>query len=175
MTPELLQKFNLLEEIRHRINFQVAQMNDAQFNHQIREGKWSAGQIIFHLVQVETFSINYVNKKLMYREDLKNTGLGASFRFFLLKFFLFLPVKYKAPSTVASVPDKISKDDLLLQWENIRKELAKLLDDFPPELMEKNIFKHLRAGRLNISQMMDFIHDHLNHHQPQIDVAVENT
>lgn len=168
MSPELYNKFKELEDVRRHIKFHVSSWDEERFNRKPAKGKWSAGQVIFHLMQVEQFSINYVNKKLSYPEKLKNTGLVASFRFYLLKFFLRLPVKYKAPSRVATVPDNLSKEELLKQWDDVRKEMTKFLNSFPEELHNKNIFKHLVAGRLNVSQMLEFIHDHINHHLPQI-------
>lgn len=168
MTPDLHKKFSTLEDARLRINFHISSWEDEQFNFKPAEGKWSPGQVIFHLVQVEQFSVSYVKKKLSRPETLKKTGIGASIRFFLLKFFLSLPVKYKAPAPVSTVPDNLNKEQLMMQWEDTRKEMASLLDSFPEELLEKNIFKHLVAGRLTIAQMLDFIHDHIDHHLPQI-------
>ncbi len=175
MKPAFSSKFNSLEEIRHRINFLVSGWDEIQFNQSPKQGKWSPAQVIFHLIQVEEFSVNYVNKKIKFPETLKTGGTSAFFRFYLLKFFLLLPLKYKAPAPVSAVPDKLSKNELLMKWENVRKELAKLLDNFPEDLLEKNIFKHLVAGRLNVYQMLDFIKDHLNHHLPQIDPTLSSS
>lgn len=168
MTSGLHKKFNAIEDTRLRISFHVSSWEDEQFNLKPSGDKWSPGQVIFHLVQVEQFSVSYVKKKLSYPGTLKKTGAGTSFRFFLLKFFLNLPVKYKAPAPVSIVPEILSREELLKQWEDTRKEMGKLLDNFPAELLDKNIFKHLVAGRLTISQMLDFINDHINHHLPQI-------
>lgn len=168
MTPGLHKKFNAIEDTRLRLNLHVSSWEDYRFNLKPAADKWSPGQVIFHLVQVEQFSVSYVKKKLSYPGTLKKTGAGSAFRFFLLKFFLNLPVKYKAPARVAEVPEVLYKDELLKQWEETRKEMAKLLDSFPEELLDKNIFRHLVAGRLSISQMLDFINDHINHHLPQI-------
>lgn len=168
MTPEHHEKFSSLENIRLRILYHVTPWDDMQFNAKPSDGKWSVGQVIFHLVQVEQFSVSYVNKKIKYPEALKTTGFGTSLRYSLLKFFLHLPVKYKAPVQVAKVPENLNKEELLKQWEDTRKEMALLLDRLPVEMHDKNIFKHLIAGRMNIAQMLDFIHHHINHHLPQI-------
>lgn len=168
MISELHKKFNAIEDARHRINFHVSSWTEEEFNLKPAELKWSPAQVIFHLIQIEQFCLSYVKKKLGSPEKLKNTGIGASLRLYFLKFFLRIPLKYKAPALVASVPEMLNKQELLKQWEDVRKELAKLLDNFPGELLEKNIFKHLVVGRLTISQMLEFINDHHKHHLPQI-------
>lgn len=168
MTPELNKKFNAIEDIRHRINFHFASWSDEQFNRKPAAGGWSQAQVISHLVQSESLSVKYVKKKLSYPDTLKKGPLAAWFRYSLLKIALRLPIRYKAPGMVSGSDEILSKNDLLKQWEDVRKEMAGLLDNFPEELLGTNVFKHLVAGRLKITQMLDFIFEHLTHHERQI-------
>ena len=49
------------------------------------------------------------------------------------------------------------------------RQLERLLNEFPSRQLSHAIFPHPRSGRINIYQVMDFLLDHLLHHQQQMD------
>ncbi len=136
-------------------------------------GKWSAHQVVHHLLFIEGNIIQYVQKKMHAEELLPKVGLFTRIRARVVRLLLRLPgLKYKAPRGVATLTDAGNLPALpaLRQtWEASRRQLERLLNEFPGRQLNRAIFPHPRSGRITIYQVMDFLLDHLLHHQQQMD------
>ena len=135
-------------------------------------GQWSAVQVVHHLLYIETNIVNYIQKKLQADEALPNVGLFTRLRASFVRLFLRLPgLKVKAPRGVATLTDAGNLPPLVelhATWEALRRQMERLLNEFPGRHMSRAIFPHPRSGRINIYQVMDFLHDHVLHHQQQM-------
>ena len=135
-------------------------------------GHWSAAQVVHHLLYIEGNIIQYVQKKVQSDENLPKVGLYTRFRARLVRLFLRLPgFKVKAPKGVATLTDAgnlPSLPELRRTWEASRRQLERLLNEFPGRLLNRAIFPHPRSGRITIYQVMEFLLDHLLHHQQQV-------
>ncbi|WP_133273248.1 DinB family protein [Hymenobacter radiodurans] len=134
-------------------------------------GQWSAVQVVHHLLVAETGINQYIDKKLAQTEDLEEAGVGAFFRASLLRLLLRLPfLRFKSPSRLkALTPDEVPTLSVLqAEWETVRRHLERTLNEFPSKLLNRAIFKHPRSGMLTIYQTLDFMVDHVLHHQRQI-------
>lgn len=136
-------------------------------------GHWSATQVVHHLLFIETNIIQYVQKKVHADEQLPKVGLLTRLRARMVRLFLRLPgLRVKAPRGVATLTDTgniPALPALRLEWEGLRRQLERLLNEFPGRLLGRAIFPHPRSGRINIYQVMEFLLDHLLHHQQQLD------
>ena len=136
-------------------------------------GSWSAAQVVHHLQFIEGNILTYIRKKLLAPENLPNVGLFTRLRALAVRALLRLPgFKYKAPRGVANLTDANNLPplaELQATWASQRRELEQLLNEFPGPLLGRAIFPHPRSGRITIGQVMDFLHDHVLHHQQQID------
>ena len=136
-------------------------------------GQWSATQVVHHLVLAETSINAYLQKQLASSENLLRGGLRAQIRSFILRLALRLPgLKFKAPPRAGIEPasaDKLpSLPELRQQWQQARRQLEQLLNEFPGRQLHHAIFKHPRSGMLTIGQTLDFMLDHVLHHQQQL-------
>lgn len=136
---------------------------------------WSVLQIMQHLMIAEAKSIGYVKKKSSYPEGLKKAGSASWFRKVVLKMFLGLPFKFKAPPVVNEdhFRENVSLEQLAQEWRASRGELAHLLENLKPEWADKEIFKHALAGKMTIEGMLIFFADHFHRHRKQIDRTLE--
>ncbi|UOQ99763.1 DinB family protein [Hymenobacter sp. 5317J-9] len=136
-------------------------------------GQWSATQVVHHLLFIESNILQYVQKKVHAEESLPKVGLLTRLRARVVRLLLRLPgFKYKAPRGVATLTDAGNLPDLSelrLTWESTRRQLERLLNEFPGRLMNRAIFPHPRSGRITIGQVMEFLLDHLLHHQQQME------
>jgi uncharacterized damage-inducible protein DinB len=136
-------------------------------------GKWSANQVVHHLLFIEGNIIQYVQKKMQSEELLPKVGLFTRIRARVVRLLLRLPgFKYKAPRGVATLTDQGDippLPELRRTWEASRRQLERLLNEFPGRQLNRAIFPHPRSGRITIYQVMDFLLDHLLHHQQQLD------
>ena len=135
-------------------------------------GQWSASQVVHHLLYVEGNIIKYVQQKLHAEESLPKVGLFTRLRARFVRLVLRLPgLKVKAPRGVATLTDAGNLPpltELRATWEGLRRQLERLLNEFPGRQLNRAIFPHPRSGRLNIFQVMEFLLDHLLHHQQQL-------
>lgn len=168
MNPKLEVKYLYLEKSRNKLFKDLQDIDDTVLNTPPAEGKWSIGQIMAHLLQVEQATIAYVQRKIEQQESLHTSSLKNSINALLLKMALNSGMKFKAPAVVANVPEEVSLEQLHLQWDNTRYQLEDLLTEMPPALLDKCLFRHPYAGMMSIGQTLTFIQDHFNHHLQQI-------
>jgi hypothetical protein len=135
-------------------------------------GQWSATQVVHHLLFIEGNIIQYIQKKVQADERLPKVGLYTRLRAQVVRLLLRLPgVKFKAPRGVATLTDAgnlPTLPELRRTWETSRRQLERLLNEFPSQLLNRAIFPHPRSGRITIYQVMEFLLDHLLHHQQQL-------
>lgn len=135
-------------------------------------GEWSAAQVVQHLLLAETGIMAYLQKKLASQEQLRRGSAGAQLRSWLLRIALRLPgLKFKVPPRAGIEPPATNVPplpELRRQWEQVRRQLEQLLNEFPGPQLHHAIFKHPRSGMLTIGQTLDFMLDHVLHHQQQL-------
>lgn len=136
-------------------------------------GKWSAVQVVHHLLFIEGNIVRYVQQKVQADEALPNVGLFTRLRARFVRLLLRLPgFKVKAPRGVATLTDAgnlPSLPELRATWEASRRQLERLLNEFPSRQLNRAVFPHPRSGKINIYQVMEFLLDHLLHHQQQME------
>ncbi|GAB3225232.1 hypothetical protein GCM10027346_06270 [Hymenobacter seoulensis] len=171
--------------MNHRLHLRFEQLESAT-NHLLQSvealgskasqspgpGQWSAVQVVQHLVVSETGIGQYLEKKLLQAEGLAKSGVGAFLKSRLLRLMLRLPfTRFKAPAYLAKLtPEQVPPlPELRAEWEAVRRRLERLLNEFPGPLLNRAIFKHPRSGMLTIHQTLDFMLDHVLHHQKQVE------
>lgn len=138
-------------------------------------GKWSVHQILAHVIAAEKLSIMYLQKKILGIKEVENTGLWEDIKMILLQVSQRLPFKFRAPrSLVEQTPAYTSFDELVADWDKTRAELNVLLEKFDDTQIRKRIYKHIRAGRLNIQHALIFFREHIIHHTPQINRLIKS-
>ncbi len=148
----------------------LKKFSDKDLNWQPRPGKWSVLQVMQHLMLAEMFSHQYVEKKLSFDPKLKKAGLPSALRLLLLRFYLGLPVRFKAPKGVSTVhlQEKAAFWDLVKQWNHQRDSLRSYLAGLPDDKFDKSIYKHPIVGRLSLQGMLTFHRVHFRRHRKQI-------
>jgi uncharacterized damage-inducible protein DinB len=171
MNHRLHLRFEQLEQATTRMLNSVAELGEKAY---LSPGdkQWSAAQVVQHLVLSETGIGQYLEKKLLQEEGHQRAGIGTFLKSKLLRVALRLPfTRFKAPAFLASQMPTTAPplSDLRAEWEAVRRRLERLLNEFPGKLVNHAIFKHPRSGMLTINQTLDFMLDHILHHQQQIE------
>jgi uncharacterized damage-inducible protein DinB len=135
-------------------------------------GKWSANQVVHHLLFIEGNIVQYIQKKMQADELLPKVGLLTRIRVGFVRLLLRLPgLRFKAPRGVATLTDGNelpTLPELRQNWEASRRQLERLLNEFPSRQLDRAVFPHPRSGRITIYQVMEHLVDHLLHHQQQM-------
>lgn len=161
--------FNNLSDSKNYLINATLTLTEEEFNLSLSEGKWSIGQILYHIILVERITVISLQKNIKNLSTLEESSTKNVLSSQLLKRALRSDRKFKAPDIAAKVPDKTSLNELTPKWEKIRNDFTALLEIFPQEEENKLVYDHPYAGKLNIIQTLDFLVEHLQHHQRQID------
>jgi len=170
MHSNLQEVFDILETQRKKALESVQHLSEVQLNTPPAEGKWSIAQILSHIITAERLSALYVRKKMQGAADARDSGLWEEIKFFVLKVSQRFPgLKFTAPKLV--VDHTVLYPDLMTitrEWESVRKDLHSILEKIPDRFVRRRIFRHARAGYLNVRQGLLFLREHIVHHSPQI-------
>lgn len=163
---------HLFEEIeiqRKSLQSNLSSVPVEQLAH-TENGKWSIVQILNHLVSAERLSVNYLQKKIQGIHEASDSGLKEELKMLALVISQRIPgLKFKAPRAVIEItPSTTDLTAISKQWEEVRADLKSLLEKIPAGQEKRLIYKHVRAGRLNIIHALKFFREHIIHHTPQI-------
>lgn len=171
MNHRLHVRLEQLEQATNRLLQSVEALGD-KAHQSPAAGQWSAAQVVHHLLVSETGIGDYIDKKVEQAEGLEKAGLVHTAKSLLLRALLRLPfLKFKAPSRLkALTPTEVPPlPELREQWASVRRRLEQTLNEYPSKLLNRAIFKHPRSGMLTIYQTLDFMVDHVLHHQRQVE------
>lgn len=149
---------------------ELAASNDAILNMAAIDGGWSAIQTVHHLILVEEYALQYVEKKLSFNPTLPKTDFNTRLRSASLWFYLNLPFKFKAPTAVAeeNLPGFTTFALSRERWLDIRQKWTVFLEQLPEELLDKAVYRHPFVGRLDWPGMLRFFRYHFERHRKQI-------
>jgi hypothetical protein len=144
-----------------------SQLSESDRQFVIEKGSWSVNDVFYHLMAIEEMLLRQVRNRLI-SPNIKKAGWSHRKNAALLFIALWLPKKYKAPSTV-SVQDNQRTFDLE-NWKLTRLEFQELILNFPKEHKASLVFKHPLAGPLLMHHGIKFLTYHMKHHFRQLRV-----
>jgi hypothetical protein len=173
---KLQYQFDQLEKETQSLLGMIKTVSNDKLNASPSKQRWSISQISAHLITAENASLNYMKKKNLGVEKLRNSSWLESVKIVLLKFSQRLPFKYKAPKYVAeNTPQLITYQEIEKAWTDVRDELRKFLESIEEKNIRKKIYKHPVAGYLDATQALIFFREHIYHHAPQVRRLLTNT
>ena len=170
----ILQKNNAYTQSVATILGEMQQHSEIVLNSRPADGGWSAMQTMHHLILSEERSLAYVHKKLSFDPAFDTVSLGARWRSFLLWFSLSSPFKFKAPAAISNenLPNHATLADTRERWLKARAEWAEFFEKMPDTLLDKEVYKHPRAGKLSWGGMLWFFDTHFKRHRAQMRRAI---
>ncbi len=160
--------FDRLEAQRGRIIDEYGHLTTDQLRYKPAPDQWNLLQVLRHLVTAEQQSLIYIQRKMKIHENIPKAGLESYVRHLLLKIALYLPIKFKAPKIAAVHEEYPDFETMISEWEATRSELQILLEKSDSKILAKELYKHPRAGLMNMKQALEFFESHIKHHQKQI-------
>ena len=135
---------------------------------------WSVLHVIKHLITSEKLSLMYLKKKWAYAPSLKSAGIITNIRFMGLQLANWSPFKLKAPEPVRINKVDESLSEIMIEWDTIRDEMNKFLNELPEEVYSKEFYKHPAVGKLRVRHMLTFFRDHIARHTKQIERLIRS-
>jgi uncharacterized damage-inducible protein DinB len=157
-----LQRQKTLDSVRH--------LTEGQLNKTAGPDKWSAAQILSHIIAGERMSVLYIKKKIQGITQATDTGIWEEVKINLLKLSQRLPgLKFRAPRSVIEHTTLYTDlPTIIKEWDQVRDEFRQLLETIPDQYINRRIYRHVRAGYLNVRHALLFFREHIIHHTPQI-------
>lgn len=168
MKEQIADLFEDLEKKKGQIINTFDSMSEEQRRFKVNSDDWNSLQIVLHVVKAEQLSVGLMLRNFRRKNELQKAGLGSKFRMFLLRMGLTLPLRFKAPKMVDVTGHTPEYEQLKNDWDKVRLNLKKLLDDCDEVTARKELYTHPRAGKLNAKQALQFLNLHLSHHQKQL-------
>lgn len=173
MREQEAQLFEKLESQRKTLLAEMAQYSPEQLTKTPAPGKWSANQVILHLIVSEKLSHQYCAKKLSFNPELEDAGPETEARMQSLETYLGSPQAFPAPPNVGDIPEAPDLTSLDQEWIQQRQALKTFLEAQPDHILQKEIYKHPLSGRITLFQMLRFFELHTDRHRAQIFRAIE--
>jgi len=141
-----------------------------QFNQPPAPGKWSAAEVLSHVITAERMSFAYLQKKILAIDQVPRSGLWEEIKILVFAVSQRIPgIKYKAPKKVVESTKALrSFVEVETEWSQLRHDLRTLLERIPDHQVDRMIYKHVVAGYLNPRHALIFFREHLIHHLPQL-------
>lgn len=168
MNKKLKSAFQELENARLQMQHVAEGCDERQQYYKPSDHEWSIVQVMTHLMNAEQAILTYIRGKISNPVQLKKAGFQSGLRSLLVSLALKYVKKLKAPAIVANPTDTLNFGQVKQAWSEGRDQLRKLLEEMPDELIDKEIFRHPRAGMMNIYQTLIFMREHVQHHMAQI-------
>jgi uncharacterized damage-inducible protein DinB len=167
MHRKLANRFQDLEQARHRLLSLTEGYTRQQVTFTPGDGQWSMAQVMQHLVMTETQILHYVQRRLE-KGSLSEADYKSWLRYMLVKLALRYRKKIKAPKQVAAPPSDLDPAKVKEAWSQLRQQWATTLNTIPDDLLSKNMFRHPMAGDMSIGHTLGFMAEHVRHHMAQI-------
>jgi hypothetical protein len=174
MRPVYGTRLERLEASRVRALSLLADHDAAALNRAPAPGRWSALQVLHHVVESEAATLGYVRKKMQAGASLPPAGLASRLRRAAVQVGLALPLRFRAPAVAAAVPESVEPDLLRARWDEVRAGWRDLLGAFPSHLDGRLVFRHPFAGRMGLADTLAVLQAHLDHHVPQVERALRD-
>ena len=172
MKHSLLSKMDVLDQDLNRLLETLREYTDEELNRSPGPGRWSALQVLQHLMLVENLSLKSVERRLGRRQadEINGTNLLTGGRRIVLGWILSLPFGWKAPEVVAgeSFSDQTTFWAVAREYRQIRISLRELVRTVPEEFYHKQLYKHPIVGKMGLSGMLHFFDRHFTRHRRQI-------
>ena len=170
MPPDIQKLVDRIESQRDDLLQSFRSLSQDQFNKSPSPGRWSAAEVLSHIIAAERLSLAYMQKKVQGIESAAISGPWEEIKMAILKASQRLPgLKFKAPKRLventALYRDLASIES---EWVKVRTDLRGLLEKIPQEKLNRLIYKHPVAGYLNVRHAVDFFHEHIHHHLTQL-------
>lgn len=175
MNNKLVEQLNEIQNLYNNYLEQTKSLSEEQFNFKPTEEKWSVAQVLHHIWFALDGTYLYIDKLMTKQNKFKQAGIVNVIRSFGLNTVLNSSLKLNAPKNVRNA---VIKHATHQEIENLAsatfQKFRQLLEKFPKELEDKEIYKHPIVGWVSMSQTLGFLKGHTIHHKMQIESLLKS-
>jgi len=169
MNSQIEKEFLALENERKQLFNELKGYSDDIINKKPAAEKWSVAEVIAHLITAEEMSLKYLLKKTQDTSLSKPEGFKNKWRWLLVQIVFTFDIKFKAPEIVEPKLGYQPLANLEMHWTKVRLQTLDVLSKLSDEELNKELWKHAIAGKMNLHHMVEFFGVHFRRHKKQID------
>jgi uncharacterized damage-inducible protein DinB len=169
MKAKLEKQFAQLETERKTFFDELKKYPDDVINKKPSPRAWSVAEVIAHMMTAEEYSLKYLQKKVQNTAESGKEGVKHKWRWLLVQTVFTFNIKFKAPEIVEPKIGYVPLAELESKWAATRTETAKILHKLSDDEVNKTLWKHAVAGKMNLHHMVDFFGVHYRRHKKQIE------
>jgi hypothetical protein len=162
----------LLEALHHQKNSILHELDtwDEKSRTSAPAGHWNSLQIIEHIMQSESGVLGYMMKKTSSGwESIEFTNEEHAAKSAALNERLISREQYKIPAVLSEPEASADYATLKKRWNELHQRIHDFVLQLNPEFYGRQIFNQPAAGRLNLSQTLEFLTYHILHHTYQLE------
>lgn len=161
--------FNQQVTKRQYIFDAIRYMTPERLTQRPESGAWSANEILHHLYLSEAGTLYILKKQFAKPVDTFERNTFISYiKSMWLNLLLQSNFKWKAAKIVSDMSELKTIEELEKEWQIFKTDMENLLQHIPAGLPQRVIFRHPRAGWINLYSTLQFLKYHQNHHINQI-------
>jgi hypothetical protein len=170
MLPNIQEKFERLVQKRKSLLQHLDSLSPGVVSFKAGPDKWSVVEAIEHLVIVEDDFLEQVTTK---NPDPPLDPEARSFKKYqtVIK-VMKRDVPVDVPHEKMEPHGRLSLDELLDKWNDIRNKMQSFLDAITSDNQDDLIYQHPYGGPLNIAETLEFIDVHFDNHMRHIDTIL---
>jgi hypothetical protein len=168
LDSRLSRSFAKFERSKTKLNSRLSTWPEIRLKHRPDSSRWSALQVLDHLVKVERALLSDLKSHL---PDGKPVSFKERCGALVVNLVMRSPVRVKVPAGASVVIP--NHDEALFatfaRWDAIRLEMSSVLDSLSPSQLTRGFCRHPVAGWMTPLAALAFLRCHLRHHLFQID------
>jgi hypothetical protein len=166
MLPKLARHFQGLEKSKAALLERLSALNDEVLYRKLSESIWSLAEIAQHLVLVEEEVLRQFRAGTP--TDRRRRTLRDRGGLMMVNFVFRKGIRVKAPMRSVVPVSESSMDEICRRWNEVRLNLNAHLDSLWQDDLDRLVFHHPVAGRMNVEQTLELLELHFSHHLRQI-------
>ncbi len=135
-------------------------------------GAWSPFKVVQHISLVERTSVDYLLYKFGQDEPVVPQSMSTRLKGKMVIAGLMSPLKFKAPKSVdvthGDLLDAPTLSDIGREVRGARNDLGELVAQASDEWLNSAVYRHPRAGRMSLDDLMLMLLVHHDRHERQI-------
>lgn len=173
MLPNIQQQHESLRKKHEQLLRQLGSLSSEVLSFKTAPDKWSIVEVVEHLVIAEKELLKQLSTNVPTSTLNPESKTPDKYQTVIKVMVRDIPVD--VPDESLEPHGRLPLDELLSQWDAMRKKLAELLAEIKSENKDDPIFRHPYGGPLDISETLQFFEVHFDNHMRHIDRILAET
>ncbi len=162
MMADVEERFKSLTTKRGALLQRLGAFAKDELNFKTDPDKWSIVEVVEHLVIVEDDLLQQISRNQA--DSTLDNSLRSPEKYRTVIKVMERDIPVDVPDERAEPQGRLTLDQLLSQWEDIRQKLYEFLNGMNAENKDSLVYRHPFAGPLNISETLHFFDAHFDNH-----------